>query len=214
MRRIDAHQHFWIYNPEEYPWMGDDADSLRRDFMPEDLAPLLESIGFDGSITVQARQMVAETEWLLELAGRYDHVLGVVGWLDLRSAEIGDQIERFVVDHIAKPPIADERTEPWATDMRELAQREHVTRKLSGMATEADRERWKHADFEPYLDIMLEAFGADRLMIGSDWPVCTLAGGYAPVMRIALDYVDRLSHAERDAIAGGTCARFYGIEQG
>lgn len=278
MKRIDAHQHFWQYNESDYVWMGPEHEAIRRDFLPDDLAPLLESIGFDGSVTVQARQMVEETEWLLELAGRSDHVLGVVGWLDLCSDEIGDQIERFasdpylkgvrhvvhdepdddfmlrprfrhgvsllepaglaydlllfprhisrairlvdefpnqrfVVDHIAKPPIADGGTEPWAADMRELAKRENVTCKLSGMVTEADPNAWKPADFEPYLDIVLDAFGADRLMIGSDWPVCTLADEYGPVMRIVLDYIERLSRREREAITGATCAGFYRIEE-
>ncbi|HEX4645081.1 MAG TPA: amidohydrolase, partial [Verrucomicrobiae bacterium] len=85
MPRLDAHQHFWRYDPVEYPWIADHMAVLRRDFLPEDLLPLLSGMGFDGSIAVQARQTLGETEWLLELADQHDFIKGVVGWLDLRS---------------------------------------------------------------------------------------------------------------------------------
>ncbi|MFA5058418.1 MAG: amidohydrolase family protein [Opitutaceae bacterium] len=117
----------------------------------------------------------------------------------------------FVVDHIAKPLIAQRIFSPWREDLAELARRPNVTCKLSGLVTEADWTAWKPADLVPYLDIVLELFGPHRLMIGSDWPVCTCAADYERTMRVVIDWAARLSPVERDAVLGGTCARFYGI---
>jgi L-fuconolactonase len=276
--KIDAHQHFWQYNDSDYVWMGPEHESIRRSFLPSDLGPLLDQIGFDGSVAVQARQMTVETEWLLELADANPRILGVVGWVDLQSDSVSSQIDtyashsrlvgvrhvvhdepddefvlrpafrrgiallepagltydlllfprhiepsirlvdefpqqRFVIDHIAKPPIAAGGIDPWATDLREIARRENVWCKLSGMVTEADPRNWAAADYDRYLDVVLEAFGPERAMIGSDWPVCTLAGPYGRVMKIVIDYVNRLSASEQDAILGENCARFYGLHK-
>lgn len=93
--RIDAHQHFWIYNPAEYEWIDESMSLLRRNFLPEDLRPELEDSGFQGSIAVQARQTLEETRWLLELAERSARMLGVIGWVDLCSPECRSQLERF-----------------------------------------------------------------------------------------------------------------------
>src|SRR5262249_50330091 len=119
----------------------------------------------------------------------------------------------FVVDHIAKPNIAQGMSSRWSSDMRELAGFENVYCKLSGMVTEVAWGQWEPGDFHSYLDAMLQAFGAERLMIGSDWPVCTLSGSYEDVMRVVVDYVDDLSDHERDRILGGTCAQFYGLTE-
>ena len=118
----------------------------------------------------------------------------------------------FVLDHIAKPFIRDHQVEPWASDLRRLAECENVFCKLSGMVTEADWHNWAPGDFRPYLDIVLECFGTRRLMVGSDWPVCTLAGSYVEVMGLASDYVTQLSAAERADILGNTAQKFYKIE--
>ena len=91
--RIDAHQHFWIYSPAEYDWIDDSMSALRRNFLPEDLKPELESNGFHGSVAVQARQTLEETRWLLELAEQSPSILGVVGWADLRSPDIRSQLK-------------------------------------------------------------------------------------------------------------------------
>lgn len=276
MMRLDAHQHFWQYNPAEHVWMTDAMAALKRDFMPQDLKPLLAASGFEGCIAVQARQSLEETQWLLSLAGEHDFIQGVVGWVDLCSPELPkvlDRLEgsarlvgvrhvvqdepddafmlrpefrrgiarlaengliydllvyprqlyaavklarefpdqRFVLDHIAKPAIAEGLLEPWATQLRELAQLPNVTCKLSGMVTEAKWKQWRAEDFRPYLDVVFEAFGAERLMIGSDWPVCTLAGEYAAVMGIVMDYVKQLPEEQREGVLGGNCARVYGI---
>jgi L-fuconolactonase len=274
--RIDVHQHFWRHNPQQHVWMTDAMDALRRDYLPPELAPLLKAIGVDGTITVQARQMLEETEWLLTLADEYDFIRGVVGWVDLRSSKVREQLEKygthsklvgvrhvvhdepddnfmllpefrrgiaalrefdltydlllfprhlpvasklveqfpdqpFVLDHIAKPEIRDRRISPWREDVQALAQFDNVYCKLSGMVTEAAWKSWRPDDFRCYLDIVIEAFGTDRVMIGSDWPVCTLAGNYAAVMGIVMDYAEQYPANVRDAILGGNCVRFYKV---
>ena len=275
--RLDAHQHFWQYRPEDYPWMTEPLQALRRDYLPPDLAPLLDRAGFDGSIAVQAQQTVAEARWLLGLADRYPQVRGVVGWVDLCSERVDDQLaelsahprfvgvrhvvqdepddrfllrddfqrgiarlrkydlaydlliyprqlpaaievirrfpdQPFVLDHLAKPAVRDGALSPWREQIVELARSPNVCCKLSGLVTEARWRAWTKADFHPYLDVALDAFGPGRLMFGSDWPVCTLSGDYAAVYDIVDDYARRLSPAERDRIFGTTAAQFYGIE--
>ncbi len=275
-KKIDAHQHFWRYNPVQHDWMTEEMGSLKRDFMPADLEPLLKSLGFDGCVAVQARQSLEETGRLLELAEAYEFIRGVVGWVDLRSPELPEQLEKFaqhprlvgvrhivqdepddnfmlrddfrrgiarltefgltydvliyprqlpaafrlvqefpeqkfVLDHIAKPVIAEGKMEPWGSGVRALAQLPNLCCKLSGMVTEARWQGWKRSDFERYLDVVLEAFGPRRLMIGSDWPVCTLAADYASAMGIVMDYIGRLSAVEQEGIVGGNCLSFYGL---
>jgi len=274
---LDSHQHFWMYNQTDYVWMNEEMEALRRDHLPGELEPKLAAVGLDGTIAVQARQMTAETEWLLELATRHAFIRGVVGWVDFESDQLDRQLEQyaadpklkgvrelihdmedvnyatsdvhvraiaelarwnltydlllkpphirpatdlvrqfpdqpFVVDHIAKPEIAAGMHSPWQEDLQTLAGQENVCCKLSGMVTEARWGDWSPEDFHPYLDVVLEAFGPKRLMIGSDWPVCTLSGSYEDVMGIVIDYADQLSPDEREAILGGTCARFYGVD--
>ena len=274
--RIDSHQHFWNYSAAEYPWIGPGMERLARDYLPEDLAPLLAAEGIHGSVAVQARQSVAESHWLLKLAQDHPLVKGVVGWVDLRSERVGDDLhalaanptfvgvrhvvqdepdprfvlgsdfgrglrelhqhgltydlliypdqlpaaielvglvpeQPFVVDHLAKPRIAAGEIEGWERDLRAIARHDNVCCKVSGMVTEAARRGWKRDDFTPYLDVVLEAFGPARLMVGSDWPVCLLAGEYADVAAIPRDYFGRLSTDEQAQIHGGTATRFYGL---
>jgi len=274
--RLDAHQHFWKYNALEYEWIDDGMAELRRDFLPQDLKPLLEANGFGGCISVQARQNLEETRWLLELAGQNDFIRGVVGWVDLRSGDLPAQLDRFagnrklvgvrhivqaepddafmlrddfrhgisrlgergltydlllyprqlpaavklasgfpdqpfVLDHIAKPEIAKGVLAPWEQDVRELAKLENAWCKVSGMVTEAQWKGWKVGDFRPYLDVVFEAFGTDRLMIGSDWPVCTVSGDYAATMGIVEEYLNQFSTESQEKVLGGNCARFYGV---
>ena len=120
--------------------------------------------------------------------------------------------QRFVLDHIAKPGIADRLLEPWARDIRELAKQESVSCKLSGMVTEARWKQWKPEDFRPYLDVIFEAFGPQRLMIGSDWPVCTLSATYAETIAIVNDYIRQFAPGQQEQILGGNCASFYGVQ--
>ncbi|MEV4049935.1 amidohydrolase family protein [Amycolatopsis sp. NPDC049688] len=116
----------------------------------------------------------------------------------------------FVLDHLAKPPVAGGDLEPWATGLATLAREPNVVAKLSGLVTEAGRP-WRTGDLRPYADTALTAFGPDRLMLGSDWPVCLLAGTYAEVMAAADSLLEDLTPAERDAVRGGTATRVYGL---
>lgn len=273
--RLDSHQHFWSYDAAQYPWIPQDSP-LHRDWLPDDLAPLLAAAGLDGCIAVQARQTVEESRWLLTLAEHAPIIRGVVGWVDLRSERVEEQLaelaphkkfrgvrhvvqdepddrfmlgtdflrgigklkafgvtydilifpkqlpaaielarrfpeQPFVLDHIAKPLIKDGTIEPWATQIRELAVAPNVMCKVSGMVTEAKHGAWHAEDFRPYLDVVFEAFGAERLMFGSDWPVCLLSASYAQQFGLVDDYTRALSAAQREAIFGGNAARFYGV---
>ena len=114
----------------------------------------------------------------------------------------------FVVDHISKPVIGAD-LEPWATGLRSLAALPNVSCKLSGMVTEASWTDWTVADLQPYVDVVLDAFGPDRVMFGSDWPVCLLAASYAEVVQAAEDLTAGLGSAERDAVFGDTARRVY-----
>jgi L-fuconolactonase len=121
-----------------------------------------------------------------------------------------DQI--FILDHVAKPRIRDRVLAPWQANIQELALRPNVYCKLSGMVTEARWKQWQPGDFRSYLDAVVEAFGPERVMIGSDWPVCTLSGDYASTMRVVIDYSRQFPAVVQDGILGENCARFYGIQ--
>lgn len=277
MKRIDSHQHFWQYNPAEHVWMTDAMQVLKKDFLPTDLAPLLNQIGFDCCIAVQARQSIEETNWLLRIANKNDFIKGVVGWVDLLSPNIDETLsgytnqkklvgvrhvvhdeaddnfmlqpafqdgiaalkefnltydlllfpkhlpvalqlvekfpeQYFVVDHIAKPFISKKEFSPWKEDLKELAKHPNVFCKLSGMVTEAKWNDWKEDDFKQYLDIVTESFGTNRIMIGSDWPVCTLSGNYSSTMSIVINYANQFSKEISDGILGGNCINFYKLD--
>ena len=119
--------------------------------------------------------------------------------------------QAFVVDHIAKPLMNGDDREAWESGIHGIAQRPNVMCKLSGLVTEAGWSSWAPEIFTPYLEFVLEAFGPDRLMIGSDWPVCTLAASYQDVLGVVFDWSSKLSSSEREAIFGGNCARFYSV---
>ncbi|MEV6793549.1 amidohydrolase family protein [Streptomyces sp. NPDC051320] len=116
----------------------------------------------------------------------------------------------FVLDHLGKPPIASGTREPWAADLRALAARPNTVCKLSGMVTEAGQD-WTTEGLRPYTDTVLEAFGPERLMFGSDWPVCTLDASYAEVVDTAHRLTAKLSPDERRQVFETTAARVYGI---
>jgi L-fuconolactonase len=122
--------------------------------------------------------------------------------------------QHFVLDHLAKPEIKTGRRKEWEAQIREIAQNPNVYCKISGMVTEADWQAWKKEDFEPYLDVVFEAFGVERLMFGSDWPVCLVAASYAQVVEIVEDYVKRNTPAANKAIFGENASRFYGLKPG
>jgi L-fuconolactonase len=139
----------------------------------------------------------------------YDLVI-TAGQLDAAAeaaAAVPDLL--FVLDHLGKPAIASGSTQPWDRDLRRLAALPNTACKLSGLVTEADWTRWQVADLRPYAETALDAFGPDRVMFGSDWPVCTLAASYGEVLQAARDLTDHLSDAEREAIFAGTATRLY-----
>lgn len=118
----------------------------------------------------------------------------------------------FVVDHLSKPPIASGMIEPWAGDIARLGRFPNVACKLSGMITEADWSAWTIDDLRPFTDVVLDAFGPDRLMFGSDWPVSLLAGSYDVVLDTASELIAGLDPAEEAAVLGRTATRVYGLE--
>lgn len=282
---IDAHQHFWQFDPVRDAWITEGSMSvIRRDFMPDDLSPILSKNGIDGCIAVQADQSETETLFLLDLAQKNDCIKGVVGWIDLLSDTLHERLDYFsqysrlkgfrhilqgekpefmlhpkftegvqllgqkgytydilvfpkhlkavktflktldnqpfVVDHIAKPYIRKGLIKEWAKDMKAIAKHENVYCKISGMVTEAHWQDWKESDFTPYLDVVFEAFGVDRLMYGSDWPVCLVAAEYERQLAIVQNYIQssvanprntvrRDSSGDGGKILGENTVRFY-----
>lgn len=120
--------------------------------------------------------------------------------------------QRFVLNHIGKPNLRRGEMEPWATQMHELAQHENVWCKLSGMVTEGDWDTWTPEGLHPWLDVVFDAFGADRLMIGSDWPVCLVAGTYAETMGVVMGYIAGMPEDVQRGVLGENCARAYGVK--
>jgi L-fuconolactonase len=271
---IDAHHHLWKYNDRDYIWMSDEMKALRRDFLVPELEQVMRDSGVGGTIAVQARQTIEETEWLLDLAAHSHFILGVVGWAPLatdNAAAVLDRFARFprlkalrhvlhdepddyyvlradfnrgihmlrssglaydiliferhlpqtlqfvdrhpgqifVVDHIAKPRIRDGILSPWRDRMEELAKRENVYCKISGMTTEADWKTWTPETLRPYFDVVLHAFGPSRLMFGSDWPVLVVAGGYKNWVDTFRSFIAELSSAEQESICCGTAITAY-----
>jgi L-fuconolactonase len=150
---------------------------------------------------------------LREFGLRYDiliferHLPAAIEFVDRHPNQV------FILDHVAKPRIKERIISPWDHNMRDLAKRQNVYCKLSGMATEADLERWTPEDLQPYIDVALAAFGPRRLMYGSDWPVLLLAGDYARWFGTVSNAISKLSKAEQERIMGGTAAEAYGITQ-
>jgi L-fuconolactonase len=132
------------------------------------------------------------------------------------AAELAARLpgQRFVLDHLAKPDIHGREIDRWERDIRRLADHPNVFAKLSGLVTEADWKRWTSDDIRPYLDVAFDAFGWNRLMIGSDWPVCTVAADYTRTINVVLDYVAARPQHERDAVAGGNAQRFWDLPDG
>ena len=270
---IDAHQHFWHYDPVQHSWINDEMAGIRKDFMPADLESVLNTNGIEGCVSVQADQTEKETDFLLQLSAENNFIKGIVGWVDLRSAKLEERLEHyaaykkikgfrhilqgeepsfmlqpeftrgigllqqyqftydilvypkhlpaalqlvqkfpnqaFVIDHIAKPFIKDGLIDEWKKDMAAIAAYPNVHCKISGMVTEANMRKWKQADFEPYLDAVTELFGINRIMYGSDWPVCLAAGSYESVINIVKKYFAVFSDHEQQLFFGRNAATFY-----
>ena len=278
--RVDAHHHLWDLSVRSHTWIDPvDMAPINRSFDLRDLAEAKATL-IDRTVVVEATSLVAETEELLATAAAEPLISGVVGYVDLTSPDVGEQIDRlrggvggdrlvgirspvqdepdprwleradviaglravsardlvydllvlphqidaaveaavqvpegrFVVDHLAKPAIVERGWEPWASSIAALAAFENVSCKLSGMVTEADWRAWSVDDLRPYADHVITAFGPDRLLFGSDWPVCLLAGSYVEVVSAAEQLIAELSEAERDAVLGANATRVYRLD--
>lgn len=274
--KIDGHQHFWQFDPVRDAWIDEKSMSIiRRDFLPEDLLPVLKKNGLHGCVAVQADQSEKETLFLLDLAEKNNFIQGVVGWIDVKSEKLPERLEYFgqyrklkgfrhilqgekpefmlnpdfvngvrllgqkgytydilvfpkhlkavklflqqlenqplVIDHIAKPYIKKGLIKEWEKDIKAIARHTNVYCKISGMVTEADWKYWKDSDFTSYLDVVFEAFGVDRLMYGSDWPVCLLAAEYDQQMSILKNYISKHAPTAEAKIFGANAVRFYNL---
>jgi L-fuconolactonase len=274
MPTIDAHHHLWRFTPEEFGWLEGPLAPLRRDFDTADLQSAMKAADMDGAITVQARQTLEETNWLLDLAATTPEIKGVVGWAPIASPDfpahleplranphlkalrhviqaepdpgfiLGDAFnagidllentglvydiliferhltqtihfvdrhpnQPFVLDHIAKPRIAEGLLEPWAANLRELARRPNVFCKISGLVTEADPLNWSPAQLTPYLETVVEAFTPARLLAGSDWPVCLAGVEYAAWFQLLRGFFSPFTENERNAIFGANAQTIY-----
>jgi L-fuconolactonase len=272
--RIDAHQHFWRYNPVDYAWIDESMAAIQRDFLPADLAPVLQQHGFDGCVVVQTEQTEESNQTLVDWASANPFIKGVVGWTDLTAPNIKDALsaykkhktvkgfrhvlqgekdraimlrddfkrgiaalgdagftydiliyldqlpfietfvqefpeQRFIIDHLAKPYIKRGEVDEWKGHMQKIGTFQNVYCKVSGMVTEASWQAWKKEDFWPYLDAVVAAFGTERLVYGSDWPVCLVAASYGAMLGIVEDYFSSFSADEKEAIFGGNAVRFY-----
>lgn len=271
---VDAHHHFWHYDPVAYDWIDERMQSIRTDFLPGKLEQTIRASGVDGVVSVQARQTVGETDWLISLAHNNPFIKGVVGWLPLQDDNIAEYLEKyhderllkgvrhviqgepdpgfilgdafnrgiallkrydlvydllvverqlpqtirfvdrhpdqlFVLDHVAKPLIGRGELSPWKENILELAKRPNVSCKISGMATEADYQTWTPRQHHPYFEVVLEAFGPDRLLFGSDWPVCLVAVTYSNWVELVTKEISGLSETEQEKIMGGNAIRIY-----
>jgi L-fuconolactonase len=278
--RIDAHHHFWDPTRRSYPWMvGDALDPIRKPFGTADLVPELAAQGVSGTVLVQTVSSLEETREFLALAASWEFIRGVVGWVDLTSTTIGDDLDalrdgpggdrlvgvrhqvhdetdpdwllrpdvrrglaavqarelrydllvrarelpaaavtvgafpnlQFVLDHIAKPRIVDGQDPPWRDRMPALAAFPNVAVKLSGMVTEADWASWTPADLRPFVESVVDWFGVERLMFGSDWPVCLLAASYAGVVEGLNQALGVLSTDDEARIFGSNAIQVYGL---
>ena len=262
--------------------VGDGLDPIRRPFGPDDLAPELAAEGISGTVLVQTVSSLEETREFLGLAARDEVIRGVIGWVDLTSDTVGDDLDalreapggdrlvgirhqvhdesdpnwlgrndvrrglaavgarglrydllvrarelpaaadvagafeslQFVLDHIAKPRIADGQDPVWRERLPALAAHPNVAVKLSGMVTEADWATWTPADLRPFVGSVVDWFGVERLMFGSDWPVCLLAAPYGGVVDGLKQALGELSDDDEARIFGSNAVQVYGLREG
>ena len=277
MQRIDAHQHFWKYNPVRDSWINDEMKLIQKDFMPADLKKIFDRYNISGSVVIQSDQSEDENKFQLEQAAANDFIKGIVAWVDLQADDVEEKLiyyelhgkikglrhvlqgeadrammlkpafkrgiatlsnfrltydiliypdqlayckelvaefpdQRFVIDHIAKPEIKKGNIKAWAKDIKDIAAYENVHCKISGMVTEADWKSWKPQDFTPYIDVVVEAFGINRIMYGSDWPVCLVAADYEQVLNIVQQYFSSFTSEEREKFFSANAIKFYQLK--
>jgi len=278
MSQIDSHQHFWKYDPIRDSWITDDMAVIQRDFFPEDLEPILKNNGIDGCVIVQSDQSEEENHFQIQNAADHKFIKGVVGWVDLSSANVEQRLEyysqfekmkgfrhvlqgepqrdfmlrpeflngisllekygftydilvfpdqlkfvnemvakfpkqKFVLDHIAKPYIKDKVITGWDADITTLGKFDNVFCKISGMVTETNWNNWKPEEFDPYMDVVVDAFGTDRVMFGSDWPVCKVSATYEEVHGLVKNYFSGYSESEKVKVFGENAIKFYSLSE-
>ena len=276
MQRIDSHQHFWKFDPIRDSWIDDSMQKIQRDFLPEDLLPLLTNNKFQGCVAVEAHQSETQTNFLVDLASKNDFIKGVVGWVDLLDKNVSERLDhfsankiikgfrhvvqaeaddfmlrndfrngiaalaafdftydilifhrqlpaaidlvnrfpeqKFVIDHIAKPNIKSGEIESWKKNIQEIAKFDNVSCKVSGMVTEADWNSWKATDLKPYLDVIFENFSIEKILFGSDWPVCNVAAHYSEVVDTLENYIAQFSIQDQNKIWFQNAVGFYKLE--
>lgn len=274
--RIDAHHHLWRYSADAFGWIVP-GSAIAQDFTAADLVEAMDGVGVDRAIAVQARQSDAETDFLLASAAETPRIAGVVGWIDLRAADIAERIAarpagpilgyrhvvqdeadaefllgdafvagvrtvlaaglaydvlvnaaqlatlpafldrcgegQLILDHCAKPNIAAGAWQPWADQIAAAARYPTLFCKVSGLITEAAPD-WQPSDFERYLAHVFACFGPERILWGSDWPVCRLAGSYEDTQAIVADFVARQCPAAAPGVFGGNAIRAYALDIG
>lgn len=273
--RVDAHQHFWRYDPHSHDWMTEAMGTLKQDWLPEHLWPELHAHDVAATIAVQSHGDESDTAFLLGLAAQHAWIRGVVGWLDLSARDLSERlaywhtqgplvgirhqlqdepqyfedsrfhegVERLqqdamiyevlvtadqmpqavafcqrhdraplVLDHLGKPPVTAgaDGLASWAQQLAEIAAMPHVMVKFSGLATEAGSGAWV-TQLDPFVEVALTHLGPERLLWGSDWPVCQLRASYGEVLTTAEDWLAPLSSAEQAAILGGNAVQLYGL---
>ncbi|HWU61609.1 MAG TPA: amidohydrolase family protein [Ensifer sp.] len=272
--RIDSHQHFWLMERRQGQWPPPDLAAICHDFLPGDIKAHLNRAGVQGTVVVQSLPDVDDTLFLLDLAGRNDFILGVVGWVDMKDQRAPEMIAtlavhpkfkglrpmlqgipdpdwiddpilapavaamvdhdlafdglilphqmapltrfaarypdlRVVIDHGAKPLIAEGRFVDWRKRLTALAELPNVSCKLSGLLVEAGEQRPEAV--RPYAETILELFGPERVIWGSDWPVVNLVSDYQSWLDQCLDIVPAHHH---DAVFGGNAINFYRLKSG
>jgi len=275
--RIDAHQHFWLFDPLKDAWITEEMKDLKRNFLPNDISLIMKTNQIDGVIAVQADQSLRENDFLLELAQAYALIKGIVGWVDLRSKDLEEQLDhyaqfpkikgfrhlveaetdpdflmnaeflqgisalskrnftydllikpihyqstlacvkanpsqRFMLDHMAKPPIKTQEFDDWAVFIAALSTFPNVYCKISGLGTEADWKQWKLEHFTSYIAHAIHSFGPERIVFGSDWPVCLLAGTYEENLSIVESHLMDFSAEEKKGFWGLNAVAFYGLK--
>lgn len=276
--RIDAHQHFWVFDKGLHPWIDDSMAAVQKDFLPKDLGPVLRKNNIDGCVLVQVEHSEEEVEWFLKLAEENPFIKAVVGWTDFTAADIEERLayysqfpklrgfrhvvqgekdpeflynasfrrgigllqqhnftydiliyphqmkmatdfaaafpeQKFVLDHLGKPYIKKGLIDEWKKDLNALAALDNVWCKVSGLVTEADWQQQRRSKFKPYIEAAIEAFGTDRLMFGSDWPVCLVASSYENVLGIVEDAFSSYSAEEKDKVFGLNAIEFYQLNK-
>jgi L-fuconolactonase len=271
---VDTHVHFWDLNRFGYFWLKPEYGILYQTYLPEQIRAEMDKAGVSQGIFVQANHLLEENDWVLDLAKTHTWIAGMVGWVDLTHAHVGDVLDayvrhprfkgvrhliheepddrwllradlqpglhalaergltfdlvalprhlpylpevisrhpglNFVIDHMAKPPIASGDLDSWARDLEAVSAFPNVMCKVSGLITEATPKAWTPEELKPAIQVGVDLFGFDRLMFGGDWPVSLLASSYQQVVGATRA---ALPDASQEALAkfwSGNATRFY-----